>query len=93
MEKKTIVARAEVLPGKEKDFIALAETLIEATRKETGNINYNLYQNPFTPTSFIFYEEYTDQDAISKHGNSDHFKAFSNEVGSLLAADLIIETF
>lgn len=30
MEKKTIVARAEVLEGKEKEFIAKAEKLIEA---------------------------------------------------------------
>jgi Uncharacterized conserved protein len=93
MEKKTIVARAEVLPGKEKDFLLLAETLISATRTEAGNISYNLYQNPFSPSSFIFYEEYKNQEAISAHGSSKHFLAFSDAVGSLLAEDLIIETF
>ena len=31
MEKKTIVARAEVLPGKEQEFISKAEPLIQGT--------------------------------------------------------------
>lgn len=54
MEKKTIVARAEVLAGKEKEFMTAATALIEGTRAEAGNISYNLYQNPFCPTLFIF---------------------------------------
>ena len=40
MEKKTIVARAEVLPGKEQEFISKAEPLIQGTRAEEGNISY-----------------------------------------------------
>ena len=58
MEKKTIVARVEVLPGKEQEFISKAEPLIQETRNEEGNISYNLYQNPTNPVAFIFYEEY-----------------------------------
>ena len=42
MEKKTIVARAEVLPGKEQEFISKAEPLIQGTRAEEGNISYIL---------------------------------------------------
>ena len=43
MEKKTIVARAEVLPGKEQEFISKAEPLIQGTRAEEGNISYSIY--------------------------------------------------
>lgn len=93
MEKKTIVARAEVLAGKEKDFIAHAAKCIEATRTEEGNYSYSLYQSPFTPTSFIFYEEYKDQSAIKAHAGSAHFKAFADAIKDILAAELIIETF
>lgn len=93
MEKKTIVARAEVLPGKEKEFISHAEKCIEATRTEEGNISYNLYQSPFTPCSFIFYEEYKDPSAIRKHATSAHFKVFADAINSILASELVIETF
>ena len=58
MEKKTIVARVEVLPGKEQAFLQAADALIKGTRAEEGNISYNLYQNPSQPVAFIFYEEY-----------------------------------
>jgi len=93
MEKKTIVARAEVIPGKEKEFISQAEIVTKATRAEKGNFSYTLYQNPFNPSSFIFYEEYRDQTAIREHATSEHFKAFAGAIKDLLAAELNIETF
>lgn len=93
MEKKTIVARAEIMPGKEQEFVELANTLIEATRKEEGNLSYNLYQNSQLQSSFLFYEEYKDQRAIDAHASSKHFKTFAASIQSLLASELIIETF
>ncbi len=48
MEKKTIVARVEVLPGKNKHFYR-RDALIKGTRAEEGNISYNLYQNRHNP--------------------------------------------
>ena len=45
MEKKTIVARVEVLPGKEQAFLQAADALIKGTRAEEGNISYNLYRS------------------------------------------------
>lgn len=70
MEKKTIVARVEVLPGKEQAFLQAADALIKGTRAEEGNISYNLYQNPSQPVAFIFYEEYKDQHAMDIHAAS-----------------------
>ena len=69
MEKKTIVARVEVLPGKEQAFLQAADALIKGTRAEEGNISYNLYQNPSQPVAFIFYEEYKD------HYQQEHTEA------------------
>jgi len=93
MEKKTIVARAEVLAGKEKEFMTAATALIEGTRAEAGNISYNLYQNPFCPTLFIFYEEYKDEQAMAVHAASAHFKTFGEAIEGMLASELIIESF
>ena len=66
---------------------------MEATRKEAGNISYNLYQSPLDPKSFIFYEEYKDDDAFHFHENSEHFKTFATAIPNMLAADLNIEQF
>lgn len=93
MEKKTIVARVEVLPGKEQAFLQAADALIKGTRAEEGNISYNLYQNPSQPVAFIFYEEYKDQHAMDVHAASPHLQTFGEAIKEMLASDLIIETF
>lgn len=93
MNKKTIVARAEVLDGKEKDFMEAAEPLIAATRAEEGNISYNLYRHPVRSGSFLFYEEYKDQQAVDRHAASAHFRAFGKAIQGLLASELIVEVF
>lgn len=92
-EKKTIVCRVSIKEGQEAAFTNVAKKLVEATRQEAGNISYNLYQSPFDPQSFIFYEEYKDDDAFDFHANSDHFKAFAEAIPDMLAADLNIEQF
>lgn len=92
-EKKTIVCRVLVKEGQEAAFINVAKALVEATRKEAGNISYNLYQSPLDPKSFIFYEEYKDDDAFHFHENSEHFKTFATAIPNMLAADLNIEQF
>lgn len=91
--KKTIVCRVVVKEGQEAAFIDVAKTLVDATRQETGNISYNLYQSPFSPQSFIFYEEYKDEAAFNVHANSEHFKAFANAIPDMLAEELNIEQF
>lgn len=92
-EKTTIVCRVLVKEGQEAAFIETAKVLIEATRQEPGNVSYNLYQSPFDSKTFIFYEEYKDDDAFNTHANSAHFKAFADAIPPMLAADLNIEQF
>jgi len=91
--KKTIVCRVYVKKGQESAFIKLAKTLTDATRKEAGNVSYNLYQSPFDASTFIFYEEYKDDAAFQVHANSVAFKTFADGIKPLLAKDLNIEQF
>ena len=93
MEKKTVVARIEVIKGKENEFLSIAATLVGNTRKEEGNISYTLYQNPENPAQFIFYEEYKDQAAMDFHAASKHFNSFAKNIEGLQAKDIIIESF
>ncbi len=93
MTKKIIVARVEVLAGKEADFMALTPTLIKASQAEAGCLVYELYQSPIKPTEFLVYEEYLDDKAFEFHGNTDHFQTFAKNVQPLLAKALDIQTF
>lgn len=93
MEKRTIVARLEVLEGKEQEFMDRAADLIKNTRAEEGNISYTLYQCPSNPSKFIFYEEYKNKKSMAIHVSSAYFKTFGSAIEDLLAKKLIIETF
>lgn len=93
MEKKTIVARMTVQAGKEKEFITAAQPLINGTRAEEGNLSYNLYQSIENPASFIFYEEYQNEQAMESHAASSHFKAFGKVKEQIVCGELIIEKY
>lgn len=93
MSKKVVIAKIEVLSGKENEYLSMIESLIEATRKEPGNLSYSLYRSTENPSEFMVYEEYADDAAFSAHSNSDHFKAFVKEASPLFAKDIDIQVF
>lgn len=92
-DKKVIVARLTVKEGQEKAFIEVASKLVTATRQETGNLFYALYQSPVSPVEFIFYEEYRDDAAFQTHASSAHFAAFAEGIKDLTAGELIVDEF
>jgi quinol monooxygenase YgiN len=60
--KKTVVARLTIKKEAVESFVQFAQKIVEATRKESGCISYNLYKNTFgQEAEFIFYEEYKEQ--------------------------------
>ncbi|MDR2816314.1 MAG: antibiotic biosynthesis monooxygenase [Proteiniphilum sp.] len=92
-EKKVVVARLVVKEGQEKAFIEIAAKLVNATREETGNLYYSVYQSPLKGTEFLFYEEYKDEAAFKEHSSSEHFAAFAEAIKDLTAGDLIVDEF
>lgn len=93
MEKKTIVARAKVVEGREVEFLKAAEALIRGTRAERGNISYTLYKSTETESDFLFYEEYESAEAMAVHANSAHFNTFVKTIDGMLAKEMVIESF
>ena len=81
-----IVAKLNVKPEKVKTFTDAAKEIIEKSNKEPGCKSYQLYQNPYDKTKFVFVEEYKNQAAIDAHFASEYFKAFGPKI-----SDLIVE--
>ena len=78
--------RLTVKPEKVKEFIEAAREMIEKSNKESGCSFYQLYQDPYDNTKFVFVEEYKNQAAVDAHFASDYFKGFSPKIGDLVAA-------
>jgi quinol monooxygenase YgiN len=79
-----IVAKVGVKPEKIKDFTEAAKEMIEKSNKESGCKFYQLYQDPYDNTKFVFVEQYVNQAAVDAHFASDYFKGFSPKIADLV---------
>ncbi len=69
----TLVARNFVKPEHLEDFKKTAKSLIEASQKEKGCIEYNLYVDKAMPHVLTFIEKWENKEALDAHGASPHF--------------------
>ena len=70
-----IIAIKEVKEGKLLEWKEKVTKLILESRKELGNISYEIYQDSENENLIIFVEEWTDEEYIRKvHCNTPHVK-------------------
>ena len=78
---------ADVKPECVDKFIAVTKYNHENSRKEPGNVRFDVLQNRDDPTKFTLYEVYaTDEDA-ALHKNTEHYKKWRDEVAAYMATD------
>jgi quinol monooxygenase YgiN len=58
--------------------------LVEHTRKEEGNLQYALHQDPQNEQVFIFFEQFKDQVAFDFHASQPYISAFMAKADDLL---------
>jgi quinol monooxygenase YgiN len=81
-----IVATLKVQEGKGPDFEAVFLELASKVRaNEPGNIFYQLTKSRADADTYKVLELYKDQDALSAHGQTDHFKDLGRKMGAFLA--------
>ena len=73
-------------------IIEFAQDLIENSRKEDGNIDYNLYCNT-GDKSLLFVEQWESKEILNAHLQTEHFLKFGENIADLVAQDLIINVY
>lgn len=68
-----VIAKFFVDQNKIDQFIKLSKELIENTRKESGCIKYELFEDTTKNTIFSIIEEWENTQALDAHFNSKHF--------------------
>lgn len=66
-------------PGHEKLVRDALAELAPHSRAEPGNLAYVVYQQASEPAVFHIFEVYTDDDAVTAHAESEHFKQWGLE--------------
>jgi quinol monooxygenase YgiN len=86
-----VVATLTVKPEKRVELIAGAQACVAETRKEAGNIAYDMHESVTEPTKMVFVEQWENHEALAPHEASEHVKAFIRIVAKCLAAPPRIE--
>ena len=81
-----VVAHLTAKADKIEETRAALQTLIDPTCAEEGCIRYELMQNNAEPTDFAFVEEWSSNEALDLHLQTDHIKLVVSKAEELLAA-------
>jgi quinol monooxygenase YgiN len=76
----TLLVRVQVKEGVEKQFEAAFAKAITATRKERGNLAYDLNRDTQNPSHYLVYERWKDLAALEAHLKTPHIKALFAEL-------------
>lgn len=69
-----VIARHTTADGERDAVLAILAKLIEASRKEPGNLAFDAYTNMNDPRSYVLLERYASRAAFAAHRESPHFK-------------------
>lgn len=87
----TIIAKFDVIQGKNDEFIKHAIDVTRETRKERGNLSYKILQSEYPNSGFTFIEEWLNDTAIEQHNNSKHFIKFMEVIKPIIKGEVKIE--
>jgi quinol monooxygenase YgiN len=86
-----VVATLTVKPEMRAELIAAAKACVAETRKEPGNIAYDMHESVTDPTRMVFVEQWDSAEMLGPHSKTDHFKAFGRVAAACLSAPPKIE--
>ena len=72
---------------------ALADELVEISRKDEGNKGYDLFESATQPGVFMFCETLENKACLARHAHSEHFTRIVPEIEKLTEGGLSIEQF
>jgi quinol monooxygenase YgiN len=92
MNKSTlkVVAIAETSAERAAELKEVCLGLIEPTRKESGCISYELYQDSTNPGRLTFIEEWESQVHLDIHLKTPHLVAAGESFGKIVTKDLMV---
>jgi (4S)-4-hydroxy-5-phosphonooxypentane-2,3-dione isomerase len=88
-----IVVRLEVKPERVDDFLKLVSFNAAESRKEPGNLRFDVLRSIDNPTLYRLYEVYGDEAAVAAHQASPHYAKWRAEIEALLVTPRLSEKF
>ena len=86
-----VVATLTIKPETRAEFIAAATACIAETRKEAGNIAYDMHESVTDPSKMVFVEQWENAEALVPHGKTEHLRTFGRVAAKCMTAPTRIE--
>jgi quinol monooxygenase YgiN len=81
-----VVGRVKTDAGKRDALIEVGQAVAAASRRETGCINYGIYEDTEIENEFVFVEEWDSSAALKEHFGTAHIAEFMKAVPTTLIA-------
>jgi len=81
-----VVVRMEAKPEKAEALMELATYNSGCSRKEPGNLRFDVLRQVDHPLRFALYEVYRDEAGFKAHQQTEHYARWRREIDDLLAA-------
>lgn len=82
-----VMAFLQARPGRGKDLKAMLERLVRDCAGHEGLLLYSVHEDKQDPDAFVFYEQFTSEQALKVHGESPELRRFREESKDLLAQE------
>lgn len=83
----------KVAPEDVDRIVKLSQELVEASRKDAGVIDYDIYQSQMDPTQLMIFETWSDQPSLDVHSNAEHFTRIVPQLAEAAVGEMAIQTF
>lgn len=72
-------------PGREADLREKLKAVVEPSRKDRGNLRYELFEQLDDPSRFVFLEHWASEAAQGEHHTqAEHIRRFEEQKGDLV---------
>jgi quinol monooxygenase YgiN len=68
-----VIATYRARAGEEARVETALGEMVEPTRAEPGNLDYQVFRDPKDPSLFVLFERYADEGAFDDHRATPHF--------------------
>ncbi len=88
-----IIAVNHVFEGKREEFLKTARLLEEESQGEPGCLYYVLHEDVNDENTITMIETWENENAIQKHNNSEHFKAYVPVLNELCESETTVHKY
>jgi len=88
-----IAGRVAVKPERREEALRAARAMAEATRRESGCRAYGFHSDLEDPNVFFVFEEWEDEEALTRHFQTEHMAAFRRQLPGLLAGPPVLTRY